>query len=187
MATRSTPQSVWLTIADCGSTTMISPRDRCSSKRWNSGGPTSSNFSSNAGPTEPRRVNSTADAGGAHVCCAGEPLQHQADGPRRGISPELQPQGNQICATRHCPRGGGRSTGFRTYAVGFHTATGSGRLSGMGNRASAGLARFASRGGAAADPTGAPPADTEVSAAGTAARARARRGADGPQGPLGAR
>ena len=33
----------------------------------------------------------------------------------------------------------------------------------MGNRASAGLARFASRGGAAADPFGAPPAaDTEV-------------------------
>ena len=33
----------------------------------------------------------------------------------------------------------------------------------LGNRASAGLARFASRGGAAADPFGAPPAaDTEV-------------------------
>ena len=42
---------------------------------------------------------------------------------------------------------------FKNYAIEWY----------LGNRASAGLARFASRGGAAADPFGAPPAaDTEV-------------------------
>ena len=51
--------------------------------------------------------------------------------------------------------------------VGFHTGHGKFKNYAiewyLGNRASAGLARFASRGGAAADPFGAPPAaDTEV-------------------------
>ena len=42
---------------------------------------------------------------------------------------------------------------FKNYAIEWY----------LGNRASAGLARFASRGGAAADPFGAPPAaDTDV-------------------------
>ena len=42
---------------------------------------------------------------------------------------------------------------FKNYAIEWY----------LGNRASAGLARFASRGGAAADPFGAPPAaDTEL-------------------------
>ena len=42
---------------------------------------------------------------------------------------------------------------FKNYAIEWY----------LGNRASAGLARFASRGGAAADPFGGPPAaDTEV-------------------------
>ena len=57
----------------------------------------------------------------------------------------------------------------------------------LGNRASAGLARFASRGGAAA-PFGRPrpPTPKSSSAAGTTRRRRSRRRADGPQGPLGA-
>ena len=89
---------------------------------------------------------------------------------------------NFDCPRREGPRSISNSLQpwFKNYAIEWY----------LGNRASAGLARFASRGGAAADPAGAPPAaDTESSsAAGTTRRrpcppprrwtARAARSAD---------